>query len=150
MFMVEIILAADFVDTSPVCTFMEQGPLRDTSPPDKCARILGYNFSAPTSTELTWRLALVPSAAVDIRDASAIVLEDNVLVGQAGTFFTKWCGRDGLIVPRQYGIFDNVQPPVNTDFGGETFVLKFETSGMDAEGCFRVWYEIGSTQGVGG
>lgn len=150
MFHVAITLAANFADATPVVTFTEQGPLRDTSPPDMCARILGYAFNAPTNADLTWRLALVPSAAVDIRDASSIALEDNVIAGVAGTFFGKWCGRDGLIVPRQYGIFDNVQPPVNTDFGGETFVLKFETVGLTTEAVFRCWYEIGWTQGNAG
>jgi hypothetical protein len=151
MFHVQITLAAgDFVETSPVVTFVEGGPLTDASADDVAARILGYSFSAPTSTALTWRLALVPSAAVDIRDPTAIVLEDNLLTGVAGTFFARTCGRDGIIVPRRSGIEAIVQPPATVNFSGETYVLKFETAGMDADGCFHCWYEVGSTQGAAG
>lgn len=153
MFDVLITIAVDFVQTSPVCTFVEDGPLRDTSPADMCARILGYSFSSPGSNPVTWRLALVPSAAVDIRDSTAIVLADNALVGEPGTFFSRTCGRDGIVVPRRNGIVAVAQPiptPPATLFSGATWVLKFETTDMSEEGTFHVWYEVGSTQGAAG
>lgn len=147
MFHVQVTLNANFSGAAPIVTFQEQGPFTDSSPQDKCARILGYSYSAPSSTEHTWRLVLAPEAAA-ITDAVCIVLEDNALTGEPGTFFTVPCGRDGIIVPRRYGIEAVAQPPPQAlAGGGAPYMLFFETSGLDAEGVFHCWYEIGSTQG---
>lgn len=146
MFYVRITLnAANFSAASPVVTFSESMPLEPQFPSDICARILGYSYYAPGSDPHTWSLFLAPAAAAPT--AHRILLEDNNGPNDvAGTYFTVPCGRDGIIVPRRFGIESVVQPPAGAVGSGETYQLFFETAGaVAADACFTCWYELGST-----
>ena len=128
--------ATQFVSTSPIVTFNEFTDLNGTSQ-STTARIHGYAYNSAGAAHNV-RLVLTPPAAATGAD------EDIILEAPSSTInsFSNLCGPGGIIVPRQYGIVANAQPPAGNVITGETYQLFFSTTGKADAGTLYVWYSV--------
>lgn len=137
-----------FVATTPVATFLERTTVT-TLPPNVAPRILGYSYnSLGTAATVTLRLSPATGSAVNLQ----IDLETPT---SAVNSFTHMCGRDGFVVPREFGLQNNgTTQVIDQTFGAPNnatpLVMLFTTTSKDNSGTFRVWWDYIELGGSGG
>lgn len=145
MFQVEITIAGanDFSAASAITGFVDAGNPAPTNP-SYAPKIIGYSYASLGAAH-TWSLVLAPAAGLAANLSSPLELPP----AQAGNTFARTCGKEGIVVPRRFGLFAAAQPPVPADLvtTNVPYVLLFSTTGKADDGTFRVWYDWGPTGG---
>lgn len=128
-----------FTTGSPVVNFAEYTLINQASA-SFTARIIGYAYNSGAT--------VTPTVVVTLRrpgGANAdqfIVLENRT--GDTGnvTNFTTICGSKGLVVPKQFGVFGTVIPPVGNLTTGESYQLFVSTTGKNSAASFICWFSV--------
>ncbi len=122
--------AVEFVRTSPVVTFAE---VTASTTVDQQIRLRGYSYnSTGAAHSVDLRLTRPPGPSGTSADI-ILVQEDGV------NSFARLCD---VIIPREYGVVDTVQPPVATDTAIAPYQLFFATTGKLGNGTFVAWYDF--------
>ncbi len=132
--------ATQFVAATPVATFLEQSSVT-TLGSTVAPRIFGYSYnSLGTAATVTLRLSPAAASAVNLQ----ITLETPTV---AVNDFTQWCGKGGLLVPRQFGLTNDgpadqtLGTPLGAPDNAAPLVLLFTTLLKDNTATFRVWWD---------
>lgn len=143
LFTVEVRIATagtQFSIASPVVTFAEYSDI-NTRGPGTHARLVGYYYNAGGGAvhDVTVFLNRPGAANSDQR----VLLDERLASNnEAVNSLTNVCGPDGIVVPKQFGIYSTVQPPVGAVQTGETYQLFVLTAGKNSAATFGAWYSI--------
>ena len=145
---VEIAGANEFLSSSPIVTFTEVLNNLNDLPPSVNPRIVGYSYNSAGAAHNV-RLVLTPPGS------TTGGAEDIPLEIQAGAdtvnSFGNFCGPEGIVVPRRYGLESTSQPPAvpgDAVTSGETYQVFFSTNGKADDGTFYLWYQIDGLDGA--